>query len=280
LSDELRPLADGDAGWLADLHNRAFADYPLPAVLDASSLAFYMDETDVRPDLSFAIHVDGVPASFCLGAIRGRRGSIRGEGTDPRLRRRGLGDRVLTATLGALRDAGADEVGLEVLDANQAARNLYDRRGFEARRRLLGYTVHRPPRLSMLERRRLRLADVDTDDAVAALREWGWDDPPWQLQAESVAHLPAQMLGGDAVVFGRRRGRRFWLYALAVDPSRRGAGLGRAAVAALGAEWIAVPALVPDEWAAAHAFLRAIGAAPDALSQWEMRRDLRTIDKS
>src|SRR3954465_10526974 len=61
-------------------------------------------------------------------------------------------------------------------------------------------------------------------------------------------------------------------------PSWRGAGAGRrrgarrggAAVAALGAEWIAVPALVPDEWAAAHAFLRAIGAAPDALSQWEM----------
>jgi ribosomal protein S18 acetylase RimI-like enzyme len=278
LNAELRPLADGDAGWLADLHNRAFADYPVPAVLDTSTLGFYMDETDVRGDLSYAAHVDGVPASFCLGALRGRRGSIRGEGTDPRLRRRGLGDRVLTATLDALRGAGADEVGLEVLEGNQAARHLYERRGFEAWRRLLGYTVRRPPRLKLLERRRLRLVDLDTDAALDRLRRWGWNDPPWQLQGESLAHLPALALGDDAVVIGRRRGRRFWLYALAVDPGRRGAGIGRTALAALGAEWLAVPALVPEEWSEAHGFLRAVGGEPEAFSQSEMRRYLGTLD--
>jgi ribosomal protein S18 acetylase RimI-like enzyme len=280
LNAELRPLADGDAGWLADLHNRAFADYPVPAILDASSLGFYMDETDVRADLSYAAHVDGAPASFCLGALRGRRASIRGEGTDPRMRRRGLGDRVLTSTLQALRGAGADEVGLEVLEGNQAARHLYERRGFEAWRRLFGYTLQRPPRLGLLDRRKFRLTDVDTDAALETLARWGWREPPWQLQLESLAHLPALALGDDALVIGRRRGRRFWLYALAVDPARRGAGNGRAALAALGAEWVAVPALVPEEWSEAHGFLRAVGAQADAFSQWEMRRYLGTLDST
>jgi ribosomal protein S18 acetylase RimI-like enzyme len=278
LSAELRPLADGDAGWLADLHNRAFADYPVPAVLDASSLAFYMDETDVRPELSYAAFVEGDPASFCLGAIRGERGSIRGEGTDPRMRRRGLGDRVLTATLDALDGAGAKTVGLEVLEGNQAARHLYERRGFEAWRRLLGYTLHRPPRRGLLDRRKFRLTDIETDVALDRLDSWGWKDAPWQLQARSLAHLPAQALGDEAILIGRRRGRRFWLYALAVDPAARGVGLGRNALGALNAEWMAVPALVPEEWPDAHGFLRSMGAEPDAFAQWEMRRALDPLD--
>ncbi len=47
------------------------------------SLEIYLDETDVDPALSRVACVDGQPASFCLGALRGDRASIRGEGTAP-----------------------------------------------------------------------------------------------------------------------------------------------------------------------------------------------------
>ena len=35
-----------------------------------------------------------------------------------------------------------------------------------------------------------------------------------------------------------------------------------------------MPALVPEEWAPLHGFLRALGAEHDAFAQWEMTRPL------
>ena len=62
MSVDVRPLRSDDVAWLADLHNAAFADYAVPAVLDASGLGFYLDETGVDPALSRVAFVDGVPA--------------------------------------------------------------------------------------------------------------------------------------------------------------------------------------------------------------------------
>jgi ribosomal protein S18 acetylase RimI-like enzyme len=273
LSATLRPLEPGDESWLADLHNRAFSDYALPARLDAAALATYMGETGVRHDLSFVAFVDDRPASFCLGALREGRASVRGEGTDPQFRRRGLGAMVLEATVEAATAAGASSVSLEVLDGNDAALGLYERHGFERRRMLLGYEVE-PPRPSLRMRMRGGLDTMAGQVAVRVLDSWGWPDPPWQLTPASLERLPALSLSGDAVVIGRRRGSRFWLYALSVHPARRGRGLGARALAALGAETIAIPALLPDEWAGAHAFLAAMGALPDSHRQWEMTRVL------
>lgn len=270
---DLRALAPGDEGWLAELHNRAFSDYAVPAQLDPSALAFYMDETDVRPELSFAAFVDGEPASFCLGALRGDRASVRGEGTHPDHRRQGLGGLVLEATLSAVRSAGASRIGLEVLVGNDPATALYERHGFVRRRRLLGYELA-APRGGLGRRLRGRLEPVESVDAVALLERWGWTDRPWQLEPDSLAHLPALSMGGQGVVIGRRRGRRFWLYALAVDPDRRGRGIGRRILAGLGVDAISVPALLPEEWTDAHGFLLAVGGKLEHHRQWEMRLPL------
>jgi ribosomal protein S18 acetylase RimI-like enzyme len=263
---ELRPLEPGDLEWFARLHNDAFADSPVPVALDASTLAYYLDETDVRPELSRVAYVDGEPAAFCLGAVRDERASIRGEGTGRAYRRRGLGAAVLAATVEALREIGAREIGLEVVGTNAPAVALYERHGFARVRRLLGWTLARP---SGRGRRR----DADTERAVELLAAWGWRDAPWQLQPETLLHLPAHQADG-AVLLGKSRGGRFSLYALAVDPARRREGLGRAALAALPSAAIAVPALVPEEWDDARAFLAGLGAEQDEHWQWEMRLGL------
>jgi ribosomal protein S18 acetylase RimI-like enzyme len=271
LSVELRPVSRDDAGWLADLHNRAFADYPVPAVLDAAALRSYMDETDVSADASVAAFVDSEPASFCLGAIRGSRGSIRGEGTDPRFRRLGLGTRVLQATLDMLAAQGVTETGLEVLDGNLPAIALYESAGFERVRTLIGFTIRRPPRLGLRARRTVRLEALSAGEAIRRVTAWGWPEAPWQLEPASLAHLPAVGLDDVAVVVGRPRDRRFWLYAVAVDPDHRRRGLATRALAGLGADWIAVPAVVPDGWREGIAWLESLGAQRESYSQWEMR---------
>jgi len=273
LSADVRPLRPEDAAWLAELHNAAFADYAVPAVLDASALASYMDETDVSPALSRAAFVDGNPAAFCLGALRGERASIRGEGTAPHYRRTGLGRAVLEETLSALAAAGAREVVLEVLNGNDAAVHLYRASGFEQNRRLLGYSLPRPRR-RLRDRLTAGLADCESEAALARLVRWGWDDPPWQLEAASLEHVPAFALGGRAVVIGKRRADRFWLYALAVDPARRRRGIATRAIASLPVVTIGVPALMPEEWWEGGALLRALGAVTESHWQWEMRRSL------
>ena len=274
MNAEVRPLRSADVDWLADLHNAAFADYAVPAVLDATGLRAYFDETDVNPALSRIAFVQGLPASFCLGAVRGTRASIRGEGTTPRFRRSGMGARVLEETLEALRGAGATEVVLEVLDGNDAAIRLYKRSGFEQRRRLLGYSMQRPARRGLRSRVSGKLAEADSRQALSQLIEWGWNDPPWQLEPDSLAHLPALRIDHDAVAFGKRRGDRFWLYALSVAPDRRRHGLARRMCSLLPAPWLGVPALVPEEWWEAGAMLRDLGAMTESHWQWEMRRAL------
>jgi len=272
LTHEVRGLEPGDVARLADLHNAAFGDYPVP-VLDAPALESYLTETDVDLALSRVALVDGSPVSFCLGAVRGDAASIRGEGTHPAHRRTGLGRLVLEETLAALAGAGATGVTLEVLNGNDAAMRLYRQSGFEQRRRLLGYTLARPRR-GVRARVAGDLATSDTAVAVASLQRWGWERAPWQLQVESLAHVPAYRLDDRAVVLGRQRGDRFWLYALGVAPERRRHGLARRALSQLGAGWIGIPALVPEEWWEAAALLRSLGAASEQQWQWEMGRSL------
>lgn len=273
MSVEVRPLRPQDADWLAELHNVAFADYAVPAVLDGAALRTYIEETDVDLSLSRVALVDGMPASFCLGALRGTRASIRGEGTAPVYRRRRLGRRVLDETLEALAGAGASTVCLEVLDGNDGAVNLYRKAGFEQTRRLLGYSLQRPGK-SVRTRLTGGLADCETGEALRMLEAFGWHDPPWQLEAASLAHLPAKRLDGRAVLLGKGRGDRFWLYALAVDPAVRRRGMAKRALSMLPAGWIGVPALMPEEWWEAGALLRGLGALRESHWQWEMRRAL------
>jgi ribosomal protein S18 acetylase RimI-like enzyme len=275
LSTELRPIAPGDVRRLTELHNSAFSDYPIPARLDPPALQTYFDETGVRPELSRIAWVDGEPASFCLGAIRGDRGSIRGEGTRPQNRRTGLGQLVLDGTVDALRDAGAATVGLEVLDGNDGALELYRRADFAQIRRLVGFVVKRSDRPPLRERlTRGPLTAIDADAAVRLLAEWGWPDAPWQLQPESLAEIPAQILADSVLLFGKRRGDQFWLYAIIVDPAHRREGMATRAVVALDAAWVGVPALVPQEWKHVRELFASMGGAVEAHTQWEMLRSL------
>jgi [ribosomal protein S18]-alanine N-acetyltransferase len=269
---DLRPLATDDAALVAALHNEAFSDYAIPAVLDESSLAFYMDETDVRPQLSHLAMVDGVPAAFCLGAVRGRQGSIRGEGTAPRFRRRGLGRQVLELTLKAIAAAGARRVVLEVLTPNSGAIALYEEAGFRSRRRLEGWSFRRPE--GRLRGRRNPVREVNPEWAVGRLEAWGYVGAPWQMQPQSLLHVPAYALDERAVAFGKQRGRRMWLYSFAVDPGQRRRGAGRELMRGLPAPRLGIPSLMPEDWRDGVAFLEALGAIRERHTQYEMVLDL------
>jgi ribosomal protein S18 acetylase RimI-like enzyme len=264
---DVRPLRREDVEMLAELHNDAFSDYVVPAALDPTALSFYLDETGVDPALSRIAFVDGRPASFCLGAVRGAAASIRGEGTAVEFRRQGLGARVLEEVLAELRGVGARHAGLEVLSSNAAAIALYSRFGFGIRRSLYGWSFRMPPRRRGAH---TPAVPIETEDALVRLAGWGWTDAPWQLQPETLVHLPAYALGDAAVAVGKLRGRRFWLYALGVDPRRRRRGLGTALLRALPGTRVGVPALLPGDWPGVSEFLESAGGVRERHMQYEM----------
>jgi ribosomal protein S18 acetylase RimI-like enzyme len=263
---EVRALRPDDVDWLADLHNDAFADHTVPASLDAATLAAYLEETDVLPELSRVAFVHGTPASFCLAALRIPRASVRGEGTGRRFRRRGLGGLVLDEVLAAASGAGATDVVLESVATNAAALELYRGRGFRQVRRLLGWRFAGSGDGAAVQ-------ELPAAEAVERLVAWGWDDPSWQLAPQTLGRQHAFALDDSAVAVGKPRGDRFWLYGLAVDPAVRRQGVGGSLLRALPGR-VGVPALVPETWEGGVAFMDAIGGQRESYSQWELARDL------
>ena len=267
---ELRSLEREHLARIVECQQDAFSDYPVPAALDEVALSVYLRETGVSMARSWGAYVDGALVAFCLGAVRGSRGSIRGEGTMVAHRRQGIGSAVLERTLDSLRDAGAEQVGLEVLEQNSGAIELYRAHGFEVRRRLVGWSLRRQSL-----RRSVRAEPIAPAEAVRRLRDWGWPDAPWQLQPETLIQLPAYALGDDTVAVTKVRGRKLWMYALAVDPANRRRGRATALIRALPATRISVPALMPEDWEEGSALLRALGGRLEPLAQWEMNNGAR-----
>lgn len=69
-------------------------------------------------------------SGFIVFRIMADEGEILNLAVEPRWRRRGIGSRLIEEVLTACKAAGARTIFLEVRESNEAARNLYARKGF------------------------------------------------------------------------------------------------------------------------------------------------------
>lgn len=167
---------------LVDLFNAGFSDYLLPMRLTEAAFAEHVAANDI--DLSCSrVVIEDEPAAFVLIAHRDGAGWVGGMGTAPGYRRRGLGEKALTAGLAALSDRGARVAWLEVIDKNRRALRLYDKLGFEVVRDLVVWTL--PARDTAPAAWRA----VDASSAHAWIRANRRDREPWQRADESVAAI-------------------------------------------------------------------------------------------
>ena len=116
---------------LTALFNAGFAGYLTPMALDEDAMRRHIDSNDIDLDVS-RVATSSEPVAFVLVGRRGSEAWIGGIGTVTDHRRRGMGERTLTAALAASAADGATTAGLEVLHDNQPATALYERLGFRA----------------------------------------------------------------------------------------------------------------------------------------------------
>jgi len=140
----VREPRPGDLDRLADL----WVDLAADQRRHGSHLAAEGNRETARDALARQVATDGLrvadagePVGFVTFEIeRGRyeqdltRGLVHDLYVVPEWRDDGLGGRLLDAAERALADAGAAVVAVEALAANEAARRLYRRRGYETRR--------------------------------------------------------------------------------------------------------------------------------------------------
>jgi ribosomal protein S18 acetylase RimI-like enzyme len=196
---KLVPAQALDLAALTRLFNEGFSGYLRPMSLDETGLARHIAHSDIDLASSQVVTVAGAPVAFALAGRRGTEAWIGGMGTAPAHRRRGLGERALTATIEAASRAGCTTVWLEVIDENHQAIGLYEKLGFQVVRDVVVWSLPATGRPVAAHRG----ADVQTAQAWIASRRpsrepWQRADATLERMRESGWELRAVTVPDDA----------------------------------------------------------------------------------
>lgn len=264
-------MADFGLERSAEVFARGYSDYFVKIPATAAMLLGMARVDGVDLAASRILLRAGQPAAGGLIARRGWTCRLAGMAVVPEARRTGAGRALLEQLLA---DSGArDEraMVLEVIEQNTPAVALYEKAGFRRVRRLCGWQGSANPLPGT------DLREVDLREVAAAVAQHGLPDLPWQVAAETIAHLnppsrgyrvgPA-WLAATPVPEGPVAVR-----ALVVEKSfrRQGAAqsLLRAAMAAHPSSSWRASAVFPEEM---EPVFLAAGLARTELTQWQMIR--------
>jgi ribosomal protein S18 acetylase RimI-like enzyme len=190
-----------------------------------------------------------------------------------------VGRELLRRLLDEARGRGDHSVLLEVIESNAPAVALYERTGFQVRRRLVGWEGTPPEHAAPLE-------EIPLSTALAVILREGEPGLPWQLAPETLAGLTtptrAFRLGAAVAVVLETGPQDVMLRSVVVpgEQRRRGEGsrLLRALAARLpGRRW-RIPAIVPESLGAG--FFAAQGLRRQTLTQLEMVHGLQPGEAS
>ena len=123
MTSRIEPLPRGAVGPISLLHRACFPDDPW----DAGAIEQIMGIPGFFGRVRWA---KTAPVGFALALALGEEAEIVSLGVLPEHRRRGIGSALLDAICGEARSRGAARVVLEMASDNEAASELYARRGF------------------------------------------------------------------------------------------------------------------------------------------------------
>jgi len=168
------------------------------------------------------------------------------------------------------RSRGEKEMVLEVIEQNTAGVKLYQKMGFQALRRLVGYQLENPAPAS-----KEQLEEIDIRELAKLIIAHGLKDLPWQLSGESIAHHTppsrAFRLHDAHCLISNPESEHVVIWSVLVKPGSRGAGLSPVLMRAMFSRfpdrtWH-VPALYPEE---ISAVFEEVGMQREEISQLQM----------
>lgn len=183
---DLRIPTTKDIPALAGSFQRAFADYHVPMTISEAGLKEFILQNDIDLDLSVMVMGgDGRILGQSFSGVRGDRAWVAGTGLEPGSRGKGVGMSMLEHQLKVLKDAGIQEVSLEVLDKNVDAKRVYQALGFKFRRDLFCFRHNEPKIGSLPPPAHLKFEGCEVEDVLGFYRP----DNPWQCMKGSVEKM-------------------------------------------------------------------------------------------
>jgi hypothetical protein len=209
--------------------------------LTADSMRSMDDLYDVDLARSAVAYARSEPVGMALLSRRGDRGWVSGVGVLPAWRRRGIGRLLMERVLEGAWEAGANQVALEVIAQNSAARALYAASGFVEQRELLCW--RRAADADALPIPEQRLAEASTDELLAHFDDWHDQPPCWQGEAATLGKMADRVRGYRLEMAGvaaayclvSERGETLMLMDVGFSPQVGAVAAGRTLLQALAA---------------------------------------------
>ncbi|MGQ9489591.1 MAG: GNAT family N-acetyltransferase [Anaerolineae bacterium] len=174
--------------------NAAYADYNVPFRVTPKQMQDMVRFYDVDLTRSWVARMAGETVGIALLAHRGSRGWISAVGVVPAWRRQGMARRLLEALMASAQALGLRVLTLEVISANDAARQLYRALGFRETRELLSWKF--PADADPLPIPREQLVAVSPDATWRYFAAWHDQPPCWQRE-----ELTLRRMAGQATVY-------------------------------------------------------------------------------
>ena len=176
----VRTLTANDLDAAHEAFLDAFSDYVVPLAPPRDRFLEMLRRRGVVPEASVAIFDEGRMVAFTLNGIEGHCAYDSGTGVVISHRRRGLGRRVMEASIDVLQKRGCTSYVLEVLDSNTRAIELYRSLGFSVTRGLQCFTL-------------------DSEDCLSSTETIASARPSWQNSDASIARATDEQVKlGDA----------------------------------------------------------------------------------
>ena len=176
--------------------------------LDEDAMRGVMDRDAIDPATSIIAFDADQPVGVGMLAIRESVGWIGGMGVVPSHRRRGIGKQIMQGLLANAGQRNLKRVELEVIEANHAAKKLYEMLGFQVTRRLL-IVEHHPTDTFQDDNQEIQIEAVTAREALQYYEKFHTMPNPWQRRYEALRHLQDGMGGWLAM-----RGRQVLAYAV------------------------------------------------------------------
>jgi len=264
------PASDSPLPDLVKLLNLGFENYLVPIQFNLSQFLTMMRKDSIDLSSSRILLADNEPSGIALIARRGWTSRLAAMGISQQMRGKGAGSWFMEKLIDEAREGSDHEMVLEVIEQNEAAVRLYQKYGFQTIRRLIGFT-----HVDASQTNTVDLQEIDLRTAGTLISMHGLRDLPWQLSAETIAHLnpPARAYrkGQSYAVISNPDAEQVVIWSLLVEQDARGNELGVDMLNSIAAEhggktW-RVPALLPEELGKTY---EKAGFEKEHLSQWQM----------